>query len=100
MACPPPDSGIPPVVCTLLTTLADCDARSDCHAVFIDPGTCGCGSVGCCAHFSRCADGGKADCKGPAVCKAATPFCEGPGYVVAYANACYEGCVRATACAP
>jgi hypothetical protein len=85
--------------CSSLTTLAACDARSDCHAVFDDPGTCGCASAGCCAHFSKCADGGKAVCTMPSTfgCTIHVPFCESP-YVVGYTAACYEGCVRASAC--
>jgi hypothetical protein len=85
--------------CSSLTTLASCDARSDCHAVFDDPGTCGCASPGCCAHFSKCADGGKASCTMPSTfgCTTHVPFCEAP-YVVGYTSSCYEGCVRATAC--
>jgi hypothetical protein len=85
--------------CADLTTLAACDARADCHAVFTDPGTCGCAVSGCCAHFTRCEDGATANCKGPALCKSVAPFCESP-YVVAYGNACYDGCVRNTVCAP
>jgi hypothetical protein len=84
--------------CAALTTLQACDARTDCHAVFDDPGTCGCGSPGCCAHFARCADGDRASCTPAALlCKAAQPFCEQP-YVVGYVGSCYEGCVRASEC--
>jgi hypothetical protein len=84
--------------CAALTTLQTCDARSDCHAVFEDLGTCGCGSPGCCAHFARCADGDRASCTPAALlCKAAQPFCEQP-YVVGYVGSCYEGCVRASEC--
>jgi hypothetical protein len=87
--------------CSSLATLADCQARSDCHAVFVDPGTCGCAGAGCCAHFSRCVDGGKALCTAPATlgCDMATPFCESP-YVLAYTAICYEGCVLDTECGP
>lgn len=85
--------------CSQLTTATACDARSDCHSVYVDPGTCGCAPSGCCARFNRCADGGRANCTGPATCKMAEPFCESP-YVVSYSNDCYEGCVRQTSCAP
>ena len=85
--------------CSSVTTLSDCEARTDCHSVFMDPGTCGCGAPGCCAHFSSCADGDKANCKGPALCRAATPFCELP-FVVSYTGTCYEGCVNMKDCAP
>jgi hypothetical protein len=81
-----------------LTTLAACDARGDCHAVFEDSGACDCATSGCCAHFVRCADGDRATCTpGALLCKAATPYCESP-YVVSYAGSCYEGCVRSLEC--
>lgn len=93
-----PGCGTP---CADAKTLTDCEARSDCHSVFNDPGTCGCGSVGCCAHFSRCAEGGTATCKDPGLsCTIATPFCEKPAYVLSYSNGCYEGCVQPKDCAP
>ncbi|SRR6266540_7486346 len=85
--------------CSAVTTLVVCEARADCHAVFTDPHDCACAALGCCSRFSRCADGDHANCKGPAACDAATPYCEGP-FTVAYSGACYEGCVRATDCAP
>ena len=85
--------------CASLTTLAACDARTDCHARFFDPQTCGCAAIGCCAHFSGCADGAKAVCAQPPTlgCEIVTPHCEGP-YVIAYTPTCYEGCVRASQC--
>ena len=84
--------------CGSLTTLAACDARGDCHAVFEDPGTCVCAASGCCARFTRCADGDRARCtSGALLCKVAEPHCEQP-YVVGYVDSCYEGCVRASAC--
>ena len=86
--------------CANVATLAACDARTDCHSVFVDPGTCGCNAVGCCARFSRCADGGKALCKGTPICQIATPYCEAPANVVSYTASCYEGCVRPRECAP
>jgi hypothetical protein len=101
--CTPPGATAPacpaiacPVTCSGLTTEATCDARSDCHSVFYDPGTCGCAVSGCCAKFSRCADG-PANCKGAVACAIASPFCEAP-YVISYTQNCYEGCVRATEC--
>ena len=101
--CPAVDGGVTPdagqVTCADVTTLDACDARTDCHAVFVDLQNCKCAALGCCAHFSRCADGDRANCNGPVACDALTPHCEGP-YVVSVANACYEGCVRATECAP
>jgi hypothetical protein len=88
-----------PAACSIMTTQASCDARPDCHSVFVDPGTCGCAAVGCCAHFSACATG-KAMCTPPAqvTCKIVTPYCEGPAYVLSYTSNCYEGCVPAAAC--
>jgi hypothetical protein len=95
-----PCPGIPcPTACATVTTLAQCEARTDCHSVFVDPGTCGCGSPGCCEHFSRCVDGDKAKCSGSPVCTIATPFCEGT-FVVSYTGSCYEGCVQQKDCAP
>jgi hypothetical protein len=93
------DAGSPPVTCSQLTTQVACDARSDCHSVFEDPGTCGCAASGCCARFKSCADGGQADCVGPALCDLATPNCESP-YVVSYRGSCFEGCVKDSTCAP
>lgn len=86
------------VACSALTTEADCRARSDCHPLFYDPATCGCATLGCCAAFSKCADG-KADCEVPTQfsCTIAQPYCEGP-YVVAYRAGCFEGCVLGTDC--
>jgi len=88
-----------PAPCSAATTLDACEARTDCHSVFQDPGTCGCASAGCCEHFLRCADGDKAMCTGTPLCKIGTPLCDGP-YVVAYTATCYEGCVKQTDCAP
>jgi hypothetical protein len=96
LPCPPPQT------CDQVTTLADCDARSDCHSVF-EPGACGCAFC-CCTFFSRCADGAFADCKGPSACNIAPPDCNNPAcngeFTVGYSNLCYEGCVRQSACAP
>jgi hypothetical protein len=83
----------------MVTTLAQCETRLDCHSVFVDPGTCGCALAGCCEHFNRCADGDKAKCSRMPMCTIATPFCEGD-FVVSYTNACYEGCVQKKDCAP
>ncbi len=85
--------------CAQLTTAAACDARGDCHSVYVDPGTCGCGTAGCCARFNHCVDGGVTDCSGPASCTVAQPFCESP-YVLSYAGGCFEGCVFPAECAP
>jgi len=95
-ACPTTDAAV--ATCSQVTTQAGCDGRSDCHSVFADPGTCGCASAGCCARFSRCADGGRANCTGPVACMAPQPFCEAP-YVLSYTGVCYEGCVLQSECA-
>jgi hypothetical protein len=93
-------SGGSGVTCGDVTTQAACDARSDCHSVFVDPRGCACAALGCCARFSRCADGDRAFCiAGPIACDQVAPYCEGP-YVVSYTQSCYEGCVRATECVP
>jgi hypothetical protein len=88
-----------PAPCSFLNE-SSCDARTDCHSVFVDKPICDCAVAGCCASFSRCADGGKAACKGTPACQIATPYCEAPAYVVSYTANCYEGCVRPTECAP
>jgi hypothetical protein len=88
----------PSAKCSDVTTQAACDARTDCHSVFVDPGTCGCAGAGCCAHFQSCADGDQANCMGPVACTMAMPFCESP-YIVSVRGACYEGCVKQTDCA-
>jgi hypothetical protein len=95
-ACATGDAGA--TTCGQVTTQAECDSRSDCHSVFVDPGTCGCASPGCCAHFNICANGGRANCTGPVLCLAPQPFCELP-YVLSYTAVCYEGCVRQSECA-
>jgi len=97
---PPLDGGSPDVAppkCGDVTTQVACNARNDCHSVFEDPGTCGCASPGCCAHFKLCADGGYASCMGPAMCNTVAPFCE-PPYVIAYDGLCYEGCAYQDDC--
>jgi len=87
--------------CSLITTQDACDASTACHSVFVDPGTCDCAEPGCCTSFLRCADGDLADCKGENIaCLLPTPNCEGPAYVVSYANSCYEGCVVPSDCLP
>jgi hypothetical protein len=88
--CPPAQS------CDQLTTEADCQARSDCHAVFEDPGTCGCATLGCCMVFNHCA-AGVAQCVGQPVCTVKAPVCGGQ-FVTAYINGCYEGCVLSSEC--
>jgi hypothetical protein len=84
-----------------VTTKDACEARTDCHSVFMDPHNCDCAALGCCAQFSRCANGDTAMCKAPTglACGAATPYCEGP-YVVSYTATCFEGCVQSKDCAP
>ena len=92
------DAGGP---CVGLTTVGECDARSDCHSVFTDPHNCGCSAAGCCTEFRRCAEGGKANCAKPVTiaCMIAEPFCEAP-YILSFTALCYDGCVRKTECAP
>lgn len=86
--------------CSSAATLEDCDARSDCHPVFEDPGTCGCAQVGCCARYASCAQGATANCDASALgCLAPEPFCESPAFVLSYTASCYEGCVRPEDCA-
>jgi hypothetical protein len=50
-------------------------------------------------RFDHCADGGKADCIGPALCNMVAPVCEGQYYAVGIKDGCYEGCVLARECA-
>jgi hypothetical protein len=96
-ACPAGEPACPvPLPCADVADQLSCDARSDCHSVFGGTPT---------NTFSRCADGGKANCKGPlvpgsAVCTVPSPVCQTPEIVVSYTNECYEGCVRRTECAP
>jgi hypothetical protein len=92
IACPQP-------TCTQLTGKDACEARPDCHSVYVDGRDCACAALGCCARWSRCADGATALCKSPGVlCDVVTPYCEGP-YVVSYTSGCYEGCVLSSDCA-
>jgi hypothetical protein len=99
VACPGYNCPLMPVPCASVTDEATCDARTDCHSVFVDPGTCGCNAVGCCASFVYCADG-QAACQGDPACLLPAPHCEAPAYVVSYTAGCFEGCVRPTECAP
>jgi hypothetical protein len=85
--------------CSEEKTAAACDARSDCHSLFMDSNLCNCAEPGCCMIFERCTDRAQADCRGPAMCKMMPPTC-GTDYVVAYLETCYEGCVHPTDCAP
>ena len=90
VACPPPDAGVSDAAvasCSQVSTQAECDSRSDCHSVFENP-----------PNFSRCADGGHANCTGPVACLAPQPVCVTP-YALSYANNCYEGCVLQNECA-
>jgi hypothetical protein len=97
-ACP-----IVPTACANVADEATCDARADCHSVFVDHGVCDCAVAGCCTAFGFCGDGGKAACNGPTgtgaeLCMAQPPGCEGPAFVLSYTASCYEGCVRPTEC--
>jgi hypothetical protein len=89
------------VACAQVSDQAECDARTDCHSVFTDPHDCKCAELGCCARFSRCADGAQANCDASNVsCEAPTPYCESPAYVVSVTGFCYDGCVKPADCAP
>jgi hypothetical protein len=98
-ACPTGDAGA--TTCGQVTTQAECDGRSDCHSVFMDTASCDCSTLGCCQHFSRCADGGRANCKPPATfgCTISQPACGTGNYVISYTSNCYEGCVLTSECA-
>jgi hypothetical protein len=101
--CPAIQCPAPPP-CADVTTQEGCDARSDCHPVFVENSICACAPAGCCARFSRCADGGKALCKGPTGptpggCLSQPPFCDGVAYIASYTSTCYEGCVPPSECA-
>jgi hypothetical protein len=87
-----------PGSCGLVTTREECDGRNDCHSVFVDSLVCGCSAIGCCAHFSLCAAGGRANCTGFPICQPAPPFCGAP-YVVSHTSYCWEGCVLESECA-
>jgi hypothetical protein len=88
-----------PLACADMATREACEARSDCHPVFVDESICACAVPGCCARFARCADGATALCKAPPIiCDAVAPRCEGP-YVNAYSGGCYDGCVLSSDCA-
>ena len=86
-----------PAPCAQVTTKDACEARR-LSLVFVDDRACGCAARSAAARFSRCADGGSAVCKPPAIlCDAVAPHCEGP-YVISYTASCYEGCVQSTDC--
>ena len=90
----------PPVPCGQVGGLAECELRPDCHSVFKDLTlTCDCATPGCCISFAFCAAGDKAVCTPPpTLCKSLAPYC-GPGFTLAYAAACFEGCVAPADCA-
>lgn len=86
--------------CSTVDNEADCNLLVNCHSVYQDLGTCGCGTPGCCTRFSFCAPGETADCEGANVdCEAVTPLCEPPTFAVSYSGTCYEGCVKVEDCA-
>jgi hypothetical protein len=91
-----------PLPCASVTTVAACDARTDCHSVFGKCMSCDCPAPGCAVAFQTCADGGKASCKkGTPLCQGSPPDCAWTTpYVVSYTANCYEGCVRPTECGP
>jgi hypothetical protein len=91
--------GAPGNDCDQQLTLFDCNARPDCHAVFFDPGSCTCSSLGCCAQFHHCAGGFTAICTGLITCAVLPPHCESP-YLISYRDGCYEGCVHYRDCPP
>ena len=86
--------------CTDLTVQGQCDARTDCHSVFVSNAVADCVVNGGCTFFTHCADGGKASCTGTAACQITAPYCDGTAFVVSYAASCYEGCVRPSECGP
>jgi len=91
----------PLMPCTVLGTQDACQARIDCHSVYT-PNACDCDAC-CCTLFNHCAEGGTADCKGPANCDVpapdcANPFCNGM-FALGYSAGCYEGCVLTKQCA-
>jgi hypothetical protein len=95
---PPPPC--PLIVCPVCTAHADetsCRADSNCHPVFADQTPCTCSPVGCCMHYSFCAEGRPALCMGTPTCGQAPPLCEG-NYQISYTQTCYEGCVTPDEC--
>ena len=84
--------------CSTAATAAACDARAGCHSVFLNPNTCRCAALGCCAHFSKCAEGAQAIQEHRAQLHDRAAVLR-PS-VIAYSNGCYEGCVRMTECTP
>jgi hypothetical protein len=99
--CPLPNCPASAPPCGSVTNVSDCMNRADCHPVYEYFG-CACANC-CCMAFHACASG-KADCKGPTTCTLPEPACDDPlcggKYAVAYANACYAGCVLKSDCAP
>src|SRR4051794_32044419 len=67
-----------PASCSVMTTKEMCDARPDCHSVYVDNGACDCSTAGCCSRFLRCADGAAVCTPPPAFsCTNTTkPYCE------------------------
>jgi hypothetical protein len=91
----PPNDCAPPPPCAPCQGMDQqgCEARSDCHGVYDNPGNC---FAPPCEVFVACAPG-LADCTGPALCAIASPQCD-PPYVIGYTLSCYEGCVLKSKC--
>jgi hypothetical protein len=89
-ACAKCDPGLCPA-CIGLGEQA-CRASPDCHALYVDPGTCDCAPVGCCMMFQRCADGPPV-CDANPTCASPQPICGGD-YVASFVNGCSDGCVH------
>src|SRR5262249_38653190 len=86
-----------PPLCSTVTSEAGCAQRSDCHAVYADPGTCACAPAGCCMVFQYCAPGLPADCSKNAGCRQIPPTC-GADFLPSLVNGCWEGCVHKAEC--
>jgi hypothetical protein len=91
--------GAPGFGCSQITSLSECEDRTDCYSVYFDPGNCNCAFPGCCAQFHHCADGFAAVCGGPVTCALVPPHCESP-YVISRRGGCFEGCVFYGDCSP
>jgi hypothetical protein len=95
--CPMPMCMLLP--CAQVKTRDDCDRRTDCHSVLMEPsGGCDASAIAC-AVFVSCAAGDRARCVPPSpICHSIAPRC-GPGLAISYTYDCYEGCVNAIDCA-
>jgi hypothetical protein len=95
---PPPPCARPRCGCAMNLGELACNADPECHPVYSRVCEGEPQMPLCLMMFASCGEGPVADCNGAATCERAAPECT-DGYVVSYADSCYEGCVQPGRCA-